>query len=79
MKESMRLRGGLFLLCSGGMGPTATIVYKQTATIISEKRCHPYCHMLYWLRCRLCFSLHSAVMCLQGSRSTYHRHNLTDP
>ena len=27
------------------------------ATLISEKRSHPYCHMSYWLRCRLFFLL----------------------
>ena len=65
---------------SGGMGPAATVVYKRIATLISEKRGHPYSHVLYWLRCHLCFSLlRSAVMCLRGSRSSYHRHNLTDP
>ena len=42
---------------SGGMGPTVTVVYKWIATTIPEKRGHPYCHVLYWLRCRLCFLL----------------------
>ena len=32
---------------SSGMGPTATVVYKRIATMISEKRGHPYCHVLY--------------------------------
>ena len=62
------------------MGPSATVVYKQIATLISEKRGHPYSHVLHWLRYRFCFSLfHSAVICLWGSRSTYYRHNLIDP
>ena len=53
----------------GGMGSSATVVYKRIATLIAEKRGHPYCHVLYWFRCHLCFSLLcSAVMCLQGSR-----------
>ena len=65
---------------SGGIGSSATVVYKRIATLIFEKRGHPYSHVLRWLRCHLCFSLLcSAVMCLQGSRSTYHRHNLIDP
>ena len=64
---------------SGGMGLSATVVYKRIATLISEKKGHPYSHVLHWLTCHLCFSLlHSAVMCLRGSRSTYHRHNLID-
>ena len=62
---------------SGGMGPLATVVYKQIATLISEKKGHPYSHVLHCLRCHLCFSLLcSAVMCLRGSRSTYHRRNI---
>ena len=36
---------------SNGMGLTATVVYKRIATLISEKRGHPYCHVLYWIRC----------------------------
>ena len=70
----------LIFSCSGGMGPTATIVFKRIATLISEKRGHPYCHVLYWIRCKLCYSLLcSAVMYLRGSRSNYHKHNLGDP
>ena len=35
--------------------------------------------MLHWIRIKLCFSLLcSAVMCLRGSRSSHHRHNLND-
>ena len=36
---------------SGGMSPTVTVVYKHIATLISEKRGHPYRHVLYWIRC----------------------------
>ena len=85
MKESVRLRGTfspLVFSCFNGMGPSATctVVYNRITTLISEKRGHPYCYVLYWLRCHLCFSLLcSAVMCLWGSRSSYHRHNLIDP
>jgi len=33
----------LVFSCCGGMGPTATVVYKQQlATLTSEKRSHPY-------------------------------------
>ena len=70
----------LIFSSSGGMGPSATVVFKLIATLISEKRGHPYCHVLYWIRVKLCFLLlRSAVMCLRGSRSSYHRCNLTDP
>ena len=62
------------------MGPTARVVYKRIATLISEKRGHSYSQVLHWIRIKLCFSLlRSAVMCLRGSRSSHHRHNLNDP
>jgi len=32
--------------CCGGMGPAPTVVFKRIATLISEKRCHPYCQVL---------------------------------
>ena len=70
----------LIFSSSGGMGPSATVVFKRIATLLSEKRGHPYSHVLYWIRTKLCYSLlRSAVMCLRGSRSSYHRCNLTDP
>ena len=70
----------LIFSCSGGMSPTATVVFKCIVTLISEKRGHPYCHVLYWIRCKLCYSLlRSGVMCLGGSRSNHHKHNLGDP
>ena len=72
----------LIFSSSGGMGPSATVVFKRIATLLSEKRSHPYSHVLYWIRTKLCYSLlRSAVMCLRGSRSiySYHRCNLTDP
>ena len=69
----------LIFSSSGGMGPSATVVFKRIATLLSEKRGHPYSHVLYWIRAKLCYSLlRSAVMCLRGSRSSYHRCNLTD-
>ena len=59
---------------SGGMGPIATTVYKRMASLIAEKQNHPYSSTLFWLRCKLSFSLlHSAIMCIRGSRSSYHR------
>ena len=50
MKESVRLRGDLSPLVfssSGGMAPTAMVVYKWNAALISEKRDHPYCHEIW--------------------------------
>ncbi len=58
---------------SGGMGTTATVVYKRLASLIAEKRDKPYGRTMHWLRCRLNFSpLRSAIMCLRGSRSSIH-------
>jgi len=65
-------RGTFFPLvfCCGGMGPAATVVFKRLATLISEKRGHHYSQTLFWIRCKLSFSLlRSAIMCLRGSPS----------
>ena len=43
--------------CSRGMGPLVTIVYKLLASLISKKSGQTYSMTLYWLRCRLSFSL----------------------
>ena len=56
------------------MGPTATIctVYKKLASMLqlADKWEMNYSQCLYWMRCRLCFSLlRSAIMCLRGHHS----------
>ena len=48
---------------SGGMGTTATVVYKRIASMIAEKHNKPYSKTIHWIRCRLNFSL---------LRSSYH-------
>ena len=59
---------------AGGMGPIAT-VYKRIASLIADKRQEPYSTTLFWLRCKLSFSLlRSAIMCLRGTRS-FHSHS----
>ena len=59
---------------SGGMAPTANVVYKRIASMISSKHNKPYSRTMHWIRCRLSFSLlRSAIMCLRGSRSAVHR------
>ena len=59
---------------SGGMGTTATVVYKRIASMLSEKQDQSYSKTMHWIRCRLNFSLlRSAIMCLRGSRSAQHR------
>ena len=60
---------------AGGMGPIATTVYKRIASLIADKRQEPYSTTLFWLRCKLSFSLlRSAIMCLRGTRS-FHSHS----
>jgi len=52
-------------------GSPATTVFKKLASLLSEERSISRC--LYWLRCRLCYSLlRSSVMCLRGHPSTHH-------
>ena len=58
---------------TGGMGTTATVVYRRLASLISEKYGKPYNKSMQWIRCRLSYSLlRSAIMCLRGSRSSRH-------
>ena len=58
---------------SGGMGTTATVVYKRIASMLSEKQDQSYSKTMHWIRCMLNFSLlRSAIMCLRGSRSAQH-------
>ncbi len=47
---------------------------KRLALLLAAKHDKPYSNTVHWLRCRLSFSLlRSAIMCMQGSRSTiYH-------
>ena len=59
---------------AGGMGATATVVYKRISAMIAEKHEKPYGKTIHWIRCRLNFSLlRSAIMCLHGARSAVHR------
>ena len=64
----------LVLSISGGLGPIATTVYKRMASLVAEKHNHPYGSTLFWLRCKVSFILlQSAIMCIRGLRSSYHR------
>ena len=59
---------------SGGMGPIASVVFKRIASLIAEKQQQPYSRTLFWMRCKLNYSLlRSAIMCLRGARSSFHR------
>ena len=64
----------LALSASGRMGPSATTVYSKLASMLADKWDRPYSHCMFWLRCRLCFSLlRSAIMCIRGHCSVAHR------
>ena len=64
----------LIFTTAGGMGPAATTFYKRLASNLSDYHKKPYLLILNWIRCRLSFSLlRSAILCLRGARSSYHR------
>ena len=59
----------IVLSASGGMGRLASTTYSRLARLIAEKRGITYGQCMDWIRCMLSFSLlHSAIMCLRGSR-----------
>ena len=63
----------LVFAATGGMGPTASNNGFQEAcfNVGYKKRSINCSKCLFWLRCRLCFSLlRSAVMCLRGHSSS---------
>ena len=61
----------LVFSATGGMGREATCFYKRLASMLAQKWDHPYCTTLWWLRCRLTFSLIcSAIQALRGARSS---------
>ena len=47
----------LVFTTAGGLGPTATVVYKRLASRIAEKHDRAYGKTLHLIRCRLNFSL----------------------
>ena len=60
---------------TGGMGNTATVVYKRIASLIADKQSKPYSKTLHWLRCR-CRQAHSPsatmeVACAEGRVPSY--------
>ena len=59
---------------TGRLGSTATVIFKKLASLIADKQEQPYSKKLFWLHCKVSFSLlRSAIICLCGSRSTNHR------
>ena len=64
----------LVLSATGGMGREAVTFYKRLADGISRKERKEYSVVMGWIRCRLSFAiLHSAILCIRGSRSSRHR------
>ena len=54
----------LIFSATGGMAKQTTTFYKRLASLLADKREHPYSSALYWLRCLLSFShLRSAQRC----------------
>ena len=61
----------LVFSATGGMGREATCFYKRLASMLANKWDQPYSTTLWWLRCRLTFSLiRSAIQALRGARSS---------
>ena len=58
----------------GGTGQETTCFLKRLASKISDQSGRPYSVVMGWLLCRLSFALlRSAIMCVRGARSAYHR------
>ena len=61
----------LVFSATGGMAKQSTTFYKRLASLLADKWDHTYSKTLYWLRCRLSFSLlRSAIQCIRGARSS---------
>ena len=64
----------LIFSTTGGMGREATTFYKRLADKTANKHETPYPKVMGWLHCHLSFAiLRSAILCIRGSRSSYHR------
>ena len=62
---------------TGGMGYEATTFYKGLASWFVIKF---YAVVLSWISCRLSFCLlHSAILCIQGARSSEGHYITSDP
>ena len=58
----------------GGIGPTASVVFKRISSMIADKIGQSYHSVIRLIRCKLTFSLlRSTVTCLRGSRSSSKR------
>ena len=67
----------------GGIGPTASVVFKRISSMIADKTDQPYHSVIRLIRCKLTFSLlRSTITCLRGSRSSsksiHHTNTIAD-
>ena len=73
-KWSMDHLRPLSLYSTRGWGPSAIIMYKRLASLITMKHAASYSEMMRMIRCKIAFSLiDSAVMCLKGARLSFHK------
>lgn len=64
----------LVFSATGGMAPAATVTYQRLASLLADKHQQDNSKTISWLCSCISFSLvRSAVMCLRGARSSYHR------
>ena len=60
----------LVFTTTGGMVKEAVVFYRRLADQLSHRTSTLYSHTLAWMRCTLSFLLlHSATVCIRGSRS----------
>ena len=63
----------LVFTSTGGMVWEVTTFYKCLAGLLATRWGQPYSTTIHWLRCRMSFALlRSAILCIQGSRSSIH-------
>ena len=64
----------IVLSSTGGWGQSAIIMYKRLASLIAMKHAASYNETMGMLWSKIAFSLiDSAVMCLRGARSSFHK------
>ena len=64
----------------GGIGPTATVVFKRIASMIADKTSQSYTSIICLIRCILTFSLlRSTITCLRGSWSLWRNEKYLSP
>ena len=72
-------RGGESIICPYRIvsywryGKQASVFYKWLTSLLSNKRETTYSTTMNWLRCMITFLLRSAVQCIHGAHSAFHR------